>query len=184
MGRPIIDLTGKKYNRLLVLERDFSYPSGAGKSVYWKCKCECGNYISVRADKIKNGEIQSCGCYSKEIHTKLFLKDLTNQTFGRLVVLERDNTKPSGQGQFAYWRCKCSCGNIVSVRTDHLRDGSTCSCGCLNSAGEEKISKILQEHNIEYKTQYEFQDLKGDYNNLRFDFAIFHNHKLLGLIEF
>lgn len=184
MGRPAINLVGQKFNRLTVLERDLSYPSGAGKSVYWKCKCDCGNIKSVRTDKLRNGDVQSCGCLSKEIRTQLFLDDLTNQQFGRLVVLKRDDGKPKGKGCFAYWLCKCNCGNIVSVRGDHLRNKTTTSCGCLNSAGEEKISHVLQDNNIEYQTQYEFSDLKGDYNHLRFDFAIFKNHKLWCLIEY
>lgn len=184
MGRPIIDLTGQKFNRLTVLERDFSYPSGAGKPAYWKCQCDCGNIKSVRTDKLRDGTIQSCGCLSKEIRTQLFLKDLKNQRFGRLFVLERDFEKPIGKGNFAYWKCRCDCGNLVSVRTDHLRDGTTSSCGCLNSLGEETISYLLQKHNITYKTQYEFPDLKGDFNKLRFDFAIFENNNLKCLIEY
>lgn len=185
MGRPAIDLTSKRFGRLVVIERDFSYPSGTGKSAYWKCQCDCGNTISVRQDKLKNGITQSCGCLSKEVRTKIFLKDLTGQRFGKLVVLSRDTKKKMGKGQFAYWVCKCDCGNIVSVRGDHLRDKTTTSCGCLNSSGELAISKILQNNKISFQTQYTFDDLKGDYHNLRFDFAIFNkNNKLLGLIEF
>lgn len=184
MGRPAIDLIGQKFNRLLVLERDTTRPSGAGKGVYWKCLCDCGNIKSVRSDKLRKNIIQSCGCLSKEICSQMFLIDLTGQTFGRLTVLERDTTKPMGKTHFAYWKCKCQCGNIVSVRTDHLRNGTTSSCGCLNSAGEELITSLLQTHNIQYTTQYEFNDLKGDYNNLRFDFAIFNNNDIQCLIEY
>ena len=39
-----------------------------GKSrVYWKCLCDCGNYISPRGDALKEGRIVSCGCYQKEL---------------------------------------------------------------------------------------------------------------------
>lgn len=185
MGRSVIDLTGMKFDRLTVLNRDITKPSGAGKPAYWNCQCECGNIKSIRMDKLKNGEIRSCGCLSKEIHTELFLKDLSNQEFGYLCVLKRDTTKPMGKNCFAYWICKCRCGNLVSVRGDHLRDGTTQSCGCLNSTGELLISTILQENNISYTTQYSFPDLKGDYNALRFDFAIFNeNGQLSHLIEY
>ena len=185
MGRPIINLIGNKYGRLTVLERDSTKPQGAGKSAYWICKCDCGNIKSIRTDKLRKNEIISCGCYSKEVKTKMFLKDLTNQSFGKLQVLERDTSKEMGKEHFAYWKCKCSCGNICSVRGDHLRDGTITSCGCLNSSGEEIISKILQSLKINYKTQFTFSDLKGDYNNLRFDFAIFDkNNNLKILIEY
>lgn len=78
-----------------------------------------------------------------------------------------------GKEHFAYWICKCDCGNEVSVRGDHLRNGTTQSCGCLNSAGEEKLTSILQKKNINYKTQYTFPDLTGKNDSLlRFDFAL------------
>lgn len=185
MGRPVIDLIGQKFNRLTVVSRDESKPKGQGKPAYWICKCDCGNTCSVRTDKLRKNEIQSCGCLSKEIRTQLFLKDLTNNKYGKLIVLERDTSKPMGKDCFAYWKCKCDCGNICSVRGDHLRDGSTQSCGCLKSFGEFQISQLLQQHNISYQTQYTFKDLIGDQNTLRFDFAIFNNdNSIKCLIEF
>lgn len=183
MGRQVCDLTNKKFGKLTVISRDLSKPTGAGKSAYWICQCDCGNICSIRSDKLKNGITQSCGCYSKEIRTQIFLKDLTNQRFGKLKVLKRDLTKPQGKACFAYWICQCDCGNICSVRGDHLRNSTTQSCGCLNSKGEEKINKILKENNIFFKTQYTFNDLKKE-NLLRFDFAIFKNGKLVYLIEY
>ena len=183
MGRKCIDLTGKTFDKLFVLERDFTHPVGAGKSAYWKCQCSCGNIISIRSDKLLNKITRSCGCLSKEIRTKMFLKDLSKQRFGKLIVLNRDLNKPKGKGKFAYWNCKCDCGNLISVRGDHLRNGTTSSCGCLNSVGEEKITSILQKLKINYKTQYTFPDLKGEEQLLRFDFAIFQDNKVI-LIEY
>ena len=109
--------------------------------------------------------------------------DLTNKKFGKLTVISRDLSKPTGAGKSAYWICQCDCGNICSIRGDHLRNSTTQSCGCLNSKGEEKIGKVLKENNIFFKTQYSFNDLKKE-NLLRFDFAIFENGKLVYLIEY
>ena len=185
MGRPVEDLTGQKFGRLTVIERDMGKPRGQGKSAYWICQCQCGNIKSVRTDKLRNGDTRSCGCLQQETRGKVNLINLTGHQFGRLTVLERDFSKPIGKSCPAYWICKCQCGNIVSVRSDHLRDKTTSSCGCLNSSGEEKITQIFQEHNVNYITQYEFTDLKGDYNNLRFDFAVFNNNNdLQYLVEF
>lgn len=56
------------------------------------------------------------------------LKDLTGQRFDRLTVLERaENSK---QGRVS-WRCRCMCGNVVTVLSTNLRTGHTRSCGCL-----------------------------------------------------
>ncbi len=53
--------------------------------------------------------------------------DLTGKQFGRLTA-----TTFSKSGGSA-WDCKCSCGNIKTVRTNHLRSGATKSCGCLST---------------------------------------------------
>lgn len=54
--------------------------------------------------------------------------DLTNQHFGKLVVLKRDTNKTNG----TYWLCQCDCGNIISVRKDQLtrKKYPKRSCGC------------------------------------------------------
>lgn len=68
------------------------------------------------------------------------LYDMTNQVIGRLTVIKRDESKPKGHGKPVYWICKCSCGNIKSIRADHLREGKTKSCGCLNKELSSKRS--------------------------------------------
>lgn len=47
------------------------------------------------------------------------LIDLTEQRFGNLIVLEKDESyiKPSGQ-KATMWKCMCGCGNTISVMTD------------------------------------------------------------------
>ena len=77
----------------------------------------------------------------------------------------------------------CECGTIVNVETSHLLSGHTKSCGCLTSVGEEKIKKIFIENNINYISQYTFDDLM-DKKRLRFDFAIFKGQSLHCLVEY
>jgi hypothetical protein len=43
------------------------------------------------------------------------LIDLTNQIFGKLRVIEKDNSKLTKTG--SYWLCQCECGNYESVRS-------------------------------------------------------------------
>ena len=51
------------------------------------------------------------------------------------------------------------------------------------SKGEQKIAKILSQAGIAYRTEVEFQGLKGSKGNLRFDFACYKNGRLACLIE-
>jgi hypothetical protein len=77
------------------------------------------------------------------------LIDLSGQIFGRLTVLKIDNSiaqKP------IYWKCRCSCGNIATIRGSRLTSGITQSCGCL--ANERTIARSTihgMSHVSEYK---------------------------------
>lgn len=61
-------------------------------------------------------------------------KDLSNQKYGLLTVIELDTDKNNkhkpDQVNHRYWICKCECGNLTSVRQDKLIYGKTQSCGC------------------------------------------------------
>lgn len=65
-------------------------------------------------------------------------KDLTNQRFGRLIVLG-DVGERTANGKIL-WHCLCDCGTITFVRGDHLKSGKVQSCGCLND--DEKRSRF------------------------------------------
>jgi hypothetical protein len=61
--RKIIDQAGRRYGKLLVLERaqDYVTPSGA-REVKWRCQCDCGNILEVRSRSLGAGNTKSCGC--------------------------------------------------------------------------------------------------------------------------
>ena len=52
--------------------------------------------------------------------------DLTGMRFGHLVALYKVRI---GYGKYK-WVCKCDCGNESLVKTYHLLNGDTKSCGC------------------------------------------------------
>ena len=181
------DLKGQKFGRLTVLNINEDIPHGHQQSPYWLCKCDCGNFTSVRGYQLTSGGIQSCGCLRNErIKEKLKL-DLTGQRFCRLTVLEEVDPiiELSGRVRSA-WKCKCDCGNIIIAKTINLRAGDTKSCGCLRSIGEHRIEIILKSLNLKYQREYKFKDLKTEKGYLmRFDFAVFNNDNTIKcLIEY
>lgn len=180
MGK-VIDMTNQRFNKLLVIKRDFE--KNTNHKAYWICQCDCGNIVSIRGQDLRQGKTQSCGCLAKTNITKRNLIDLTNQRFGHLIAKKRIGISKNHRG---IWLCKCDCGNTCEVETTSLTCGNTKSCGCLNSYAEERIAILLKEHGVNFKQQYTFPDLLGDYNTrLRFDFAIFNNNnQLKQLIEF
>ena len=70
--------------------------------------------------------------------------DLSGQMFGRLKVLNLNGRSANRQ---TLWRCRCECGNQVTVRRDALIDGATGSCGCLHH-------EIVTKHNHANKGRY------------------------------
>lgn len=70
-----IDLTGRTFGRLLVIERAANYiqPNG-GVIAKWSCMCSCGGLKTVCTASLKNGHVKSCGCLSKEITKKNMTK--------------------------------------------------------------------------------------------------------------
>ena len=62
MGK-VVDLTGQRFGRLLVIGR-------AGKNKYgkslWHCLCDCGNQTDVMVSALTGGRTISCGCYHRE----------------------------------------------------------------------------------------------------------------------
>lgn len=59
------DLTGKRFGLLTVIEIDREKQAKHNGAVYWKCLCDCGNIISVRANNLKcknENRTISCGC--------------------------------------------------------------------------------------------------------------------------
>jgi hypothetical protein len=59
-----IDMTNKRFGRLLVITRDFiSCSSG----IRWICKCDCGNVKSISGMKLRSGNTRSCRCLDTEM---------------------------------------------------------------------------------------------------------------------
>lgn len=54
------DLTGQRFGKLLVLEKDTSIINN--KRIRWICQCDCGNIKSIVGTSLKKGSTQSCGC--------------------------------------------------------------------------------------------------------------------------
>lgn len=175
------DLTGKVYGRWTVIGESKK------RSNYCKCQCSCGTIKEVAKNSLKNGNSISCGCYKKELTSKILSLNLQGQKFGKLTVLKRDgNFLGKDNTKYSAWLCQCECGNKKTIRGHDLVRDSIISCGCLSSKGEYLVRQILLKNNILFDTQYSFQDLKSDKNYpLKFDFAIFNQDKrILCLIEY
>lgn len=174
-----IDLTGKKFGKLEVLTKVPKPEHLKSPGTYWLCRCTCGKEKIIYGKSLLEGHTTSCGSCRTDI-----IDDLTGKKFGHLTVIERDYSRPSNNNG-AFWKCRCDCGNIITVLGKNLKHDNCYSCGCIISIGEQKIQDILEKNNITFSKQYTFSDLLSEKGNkLRFDFAIFQDNQLSRLIEF
>lgn len=58
-GRAIVDLTGQRFGRLVVMHMT---QKRYGGSVVWHCVCDCGREVDAPARFLRNGRTKSCGC--------------------------------------------------------------------------------------------------------------------------
>lgn len=57
----LIDLTGQKFGRLVVLRK-----AATSRMTRWVCECECGLEITAVGENLKSGNTRSCGCLKRE----------------------------------------------------------------------------------------------------------------------
>lgn len=115
------EMLNRQFGRWIVLEKA---PREKGKPIKWICQCECGTIKEVDGASLRAGRTKSCGCLVKDKNTL----DLTNQTFGELIAIEKTPERKDGS---VVWKCRCSCGNECLVSAHNLRKGTTRSCGHL-----------------------------------------------------
>lgn len=132
-----IDLTGQKFNKLIVL--GFSDKTNRQGARYWNCLCDCGNTTIVSTAALLGDYTKSCGCLARD--KSALQVDHTGEVYGKLRVVSRDPANSSK------WLCECSCGNALSTWISPLLGGRTKSCGC---------------HRKEIKTKHGMSDM-ADY---------------------
>ena len=122
------DLTGKRFDRLVVECIAFK----KNNRVYWKCKCDCGNFVNVLAYNLTKKQTRSCGCYNKE-------KAKERMVFQNLLyfagIIEMQNRKtPKGNAH-----------NIISTK---LFNDVKAKLPFTLSDGQEKVIKEIMEDKV------------------------------------
>jgi hypothetical protein len=137
----LIDLTGRKFNKLTVLK----FAGVRSKNAYWECKCDCGNIKSIIGSDLKRGQTRSCGCATAEFQASKKFKDLTGNIYGRLTVIRF--VRMTEERRMSIYECKCECGAIKEIERANLVRGHTTSCGCYNRDKQLKAHGVASFNN-------------------------------------
>lgn len=157
-----IDISGQRFGKLTAL---YTLPNDCTQ---WICQCDCGNTVIVHKNNLTSGNSTSCGCKRIEKLIAMRVKDISGQRFGKLIALYPINN--SGK---RIWHCQCDCGNECDIQIDSLTTGNTTSCGCQKSKGEELVSHILSDLNINFIQQCKFDDCINPKTNFKLSFDFY-----------
>jgi len=103
----IINLTGKRFGRLVVIKRGQTRTTNSGqKKAYWLCRCDCGKEVTVLSHSLRCGDSKSCGCLKIELLKTLFAgkknpiwrggKCNTQQGYIKILRPEHPNAQRNG----------------------------------------------------------------------------------------
>ena len=66
-GCTLVDITGMRFGRLLVLYR---VGTDTNKRATFMCRCDCGVEKVISSHNLRHGRIKSCGCLRRELAKK------------------------------------------------------------------------------------------------------------------
>lgn len=130
----LIDLTGQRFDKLLVLGLDPEHRTNPSGKIVWKCQCDCGTIVYKTRDSLMRplttNVVKACSKQCGAI--------IPNGTrFTRLVVLDTiidKNNQP-------ICLCQCDCGKQIMVPPNRLKLQQTKSCGCYKIERMSEIGK-------------------------------------------
>ena len=157
----IIDLKGKRFGRLVAIEK-----VGVSNSrfVKWRCLCDCNTVIITDSVNLTGGDTTSCGCYQREITGKKNTKNLEGKRFGKLEVIGKQSRYfKTGQ---VIWKCKCDCGRYSFPLGYNLTSGRSTTCGVCNGPVSKSGNYFLDCVENMFGIKLEREYLLGRY---RFD---------------
>lgn len=125
LGKPTgrhIDYTGKQIGELTVL----NVVEGVTGINYktWNVQCSCGKIETRTTRALFRKQYHACTDCIKLHYSKLWVKDLVGQKFGKLTIIK----KVDSINKKATFLCKCDCGNEVICKGVDLRSGAKSRC--------------------------------------------------------
>lgn len=157
------DIIGKKFGSFLVESFDYIDKRNVRK---YKCRCDCGNVVSVNVYNLLAGRSTNCGCVRKKSLSIKKKDDMIGKKFGKLTVIEKHEVNKNKK---IVYKCLCECGGVCYATTQSLKSGHTSSCGCIKSSGNMLLEQAIKKLSIPYKKEYQVNLDYSDIKYIRFD---------------
>lgn len=139
--RPL-DLNGHVFGRLAVIGKAAPRPD---KAIWWRCRCECGEFKEARGSDLKRGFITSCGCLRRELPKERITHGGSSTRLYRIWQAMRDRTSNPSASRYEYYG-----GRGISVCAEWQSFNSFRDWALTNGYGPElSIDRIDNSGNYE-----------------------------------
>jgi len=101
----LIDLTGRKFGRLVVIKQVGKDKWGSYK---WLCLCDCGNKTIIISYSLIKNKTKSCGCLQKQIVSSINMthghsrRGKLSKTYTVWASMIQRCTNPNSQDYYLY----------------------------------------------------------------------------------
>lgn len=189
-----IDIVGKKYFRLFVVEN-----AGVDKhnKTLFRCLCDCGKYVIIKGSSLTTGNTKSCGCLAIEsisninkTHGQSKIKiykvwlsmnkrcrdfnDISYKNYGGRGIIVCDEWKNSFEA-FRDWALNNGYKDKLTIERIDV-NGNYCPENCKWATRKEQAKNTRRTHYITY--QDKTMNMKDWANYLKIDYHTLANRIL------
>lgn len=186
----IIDLSGKRFNSLLVIERA---KNTSKWGVLWLCRCDCGSIVELRGDHLKQGQKTCQGCAKKARITHGLTR--TSEYVSWNAMIDRcenpNNPKYKDYGGRGIKICKRWRGSFVlflkdmghkpsakhSIDRFPNNDGNYTPSNCRWATKKQQVENRRNSINIEFNGETKSLKNWAIYFGVDYDFLRFRYYK-------
>jgi len=149
----LIDITGQKFGRLLVLSR---VENSKQRGAMWSCVCDCGGACVILGRSLRIGNTKSCGCLRRKLTSERCKgKPRSEETKRKLSEANKREKNPNfGKPRSEETRAKLSkahLGLAAGEKHPNWKGGISCEPYCEIWTDKEYKDSIRKRDN--YKCQ-------------------------------
>jgi hypothetical protein len=174
-GQRIVDLTGRRFHRLIVL----GFAGIKNKNSSWTCLCRCSKVVVVYGTNLVRDHVQSCGCLHRDRARIMGRKNARIQQRLRIGLFGRTHKQHVADGRKGGRHVKSACLGIFSPEqmADRFRRGRTgmhsrwhaarkivnpkCDLCCVGLSPAEIAKLIHDSIPVKHKRGRKMDDLTG-----------------------
>lgn len=151
--REINKHNGERFGDLTIISRNEELTRKYG-NIFVNVRCKCGREATFQYSTLVTRKTRGCGhCNDPK----------PGDVFGYYTVINKNEEKSKEKG-YAFYNCRCICGNIRVVAKGDLISGKSTNCGCIASLNKRDTEDITGKK-FGYWTALKYNEVESKKTN-------------------